>query len=591
MVSSSSSTPTTNTSTFDDVIVSSLSTPKSISAVIDIPSSVEDRHLSIVLSSPADSRESDSEKSQSSSACPSVSGSPDTRPTSPADGQWTPSAIKAQLCDKGSPDRFRCFAYEKAGRCENKINSFERKRIFSKAQKTLADGVKGVGIDADTYVNVIVRILFCTEHKASKPFKEYKAALERHWTGDGNGEEKATLLAIYEATALLRPERPQKQTQSSPQPSTLEIWDHDSQTPTPSRSTRHTSTNSLSFDDTTLVKPDVVAFSAENGTTAEELAEGLSIQDTLSRPDKSTFISRLQSVRAKSPSDLVNIASLKIKDDSEASNYTDGQVSLPKDDQNDTEYTFNTSPPMQTGKKPSKGISQDDINLSRTSRPALQGTTIQQHASTPNVKSDRRGKQAPVSKLVDSDIRNVIFEDVKPAGHVYILRAPEHFAKNPGKPVCVKIGSALDVEQRVRSIQQKCGLESLERVRDYGDLPHHLYKKVEQLAHAELANFRRTLHCGQCRTSKGEETDHREWFEVSEEVVLRVVQRWRLFVLQEPYDDNGRILTHWSTMLKPENMRCQTILERDDDHDERDRRWREWLEDGIARFQRGTCGA
>ncbi|OCL14454.1 hypothetical protein AOQ84DRAFT_371258 [Glonium stellatum] len=150
-------------------------------------------------------------------------------------------------------------------------------------------------------------------------------------------------------------------------------------------------------------------------------------------------------------------------------------------------------------------------------------------------------------EAVDAYIREEILESVIKKGHVYVLSAPQYF-KGKGKKL-VKIGKAVNVGDRISQIKSTCGISDLQRVFDDKDTPHHLYWKVERLVHAELENSREPLQCDLHRRQNGAPTEHGEWFHVPEQVALEVVQRWRDFVNEDPYDGNGVLKSHWSEML------------------------------------------
>jgi len=217
--------------------------------------------------------------------------------------------------------------------------------------------------------------------------------------------------------------------------------------------------------------------------------------------------------------------------------------------------------------------------------PTLFQTTIQPSVPPPESSTGPDKKFIPL--LVDNWIRTAIMKPVTKEGHVYILKAPKYFEENyPGEPPLVKIGISMDVKKRVFDLKTNCGLFDLERVEDSQDISHKWYYKVEELVHSELANFNRVLKCGKCRTGKGEGSAHREWFAVSETVALHAVQRWRNFILEEPYDDNGILTDHWSEMLRPANIPRQSAGEEYYDHELRNNRWNRWLEEGIKATRR-----
>jgi hypothetical protein len=275
-------------------------------------------------------------------------------------------------------------------------------------------------------------------------------------------------------------------------------------------------------------------------------------------------------------------------EDIETPKYITEQLSFSKDHYKDWDFKTAFNSPSSWPLVP-KGISKDDILLNQTSKSKIHDTSIHQQISTPDRKS-RHKTQEPDGKadgdqhergwLVDPELKRTILADVSEGAYVYVLQAPDYFIKNKETP-CVKIGISADVKTRITQLQKACGLKGLERVKDPMDRPHQLAKRIEQLCHTELSSFNRVLKCTNCKT--GKETEHKEWFAVPADVALKTVQRWRKFIQQDPYDKNGRIRTHWSEMLYPENTIKQPALERDDDHEERNERWTKWLENGIAK--------
>lgn len=120
----------------------------------------------------------------------------------------------------------------------------------------------------------------------------------------------------------------------------------------------------------------------------------------------------------------------------------------------------------------------------------------------------------------------------------------------------------------------KIQLQDLEIVEDCQSSRHRLPRKVETLVHHELQDFRKTFFCKGCKT------DHKEWFAVPEEVALQSVQRWRKFMKQKPYDENGLLKSEWSRLL-PEHMEINGENDDSDNHEYRNARWNRWLEEGI----------
>lgn len=185
------------------------------------------------------------------------------------------------------------------------------------------------------------------------------------------------------------------------------------------------------------------------------------------------------------------------------------------------------------------------------------------------------------NRNVDEDIKNILEEKVSRGGYVYVFAAPKYFAAR-GERSCVKIGSSHYVDGKLNFLETSCKISGIYRVQDREDMPHQLYERIERLAHAELANFKKTIACA--HGAEIASPEHREWFEVDEQVALRVVQRWRSFVKLNPYE-NGLLRSDWSNLLL-RNLEPQGRAERDDDHGERNRRWSEWIELGAAKIEK-----
>ena len=112
-------------------------------------------------------------------------------------------------------------------------------------------------------------------------------------------------------------------------------------------------------------------------------------------------------------------------------------------------------------------------------------------------------------------------------GWIYILRS----ATNPH---LLKIGSTSKTarERKIR-ITHCIGTEL--KVLDVENLfrtPNHF--RVEKLIHRELYNFEKKLNCKTCKKA------HKEWFEVSEEKAVEVVERWKRWMSTDPYS-NGQL--------------------------------------------------
>ncbi|PMD24458.1 hypothetical protein NA56DRAFT_656189 [Hyaloscypha hepaticicola] len=136
-------------------------------------------------------------------------------------------------------------------------------------------------------------------------------------------------------------------------------------------------------------------------------------------------------------------------------------------------------------------------------------------------------------------------------GYVYIFWSPAF----PGH---VKIGSTKQAPaQRITQWQTKCEFKCI-HVTDINDKSFKHYRIVEALVHAELWNRRRKMYCSKCKSGhrlaltkggKGQRTGsagHSEWFEISWEEALEVVNKWRNWViLEKPYGDDATLRSPW----------------------------------------------
>ena len=104
-----------------------------------------------------------------------------------------------------------------------------------------------------------------------------------------------------------------------------------------------------------------------------------------------------------------------------------------------------------------------------------------------------------------------------------------------------------DVDVRVTQQENKCKLV-YQRVYDKQDRRFAHYDMVEKLVHLELRDYRRGFRCSMCKTAHNQiPQEHAEWFEVSKETALAVVQRWRRWmVVNKPYNDRGQLTYYWA---------------------------------------------
>ncbi|KFY64243.1 hypothetical protein V496_03389 [Pseudogymnoascus sp. VKM F-4515 (FW-2607)] len=133
-------------------------------------------------------------------------------------------------------------------------------------------------------------------------------------------------------------------------------------------------------------------------------------------------------------------------------------------------------------------------------------------------------------------------------------------------PMCpnhVKIGMTSGTPHaRIKQWNGKCKLP-IERVEDLKHHPFLHFQLAERLIMAELYNYRRKYECHKCHKRhidpiKVEEKStknmvhHGEWYEISEELGLATVQKWRGWLAtSNPYTLDGILRPGWSSKLGP----------------------------------------
>jgi hypothetical protein len=123
-------------------------------------------------------------------------------------------------------------------------------------------------------------------------------------------------------------------------------------------------------------------------------------------------------------------------------------------------------------------------------------------------------------------------------GFVYLFWDKEYFGM-------VKIGYTKDLTQRLESWNRQCGREHVyhSSTECQVEIPHA--HRVEQLVHAELKDYRKRRQCEGCGVM------HKEWFGVGQSHVVKVLRKWREWILQEPYAQDKKS-GEW--VLKPEML-------------------------------------
>ncbi|KFZ12171.1 hypothetical protein V501_04352 [Pseudogymnoascus sp. VKM F-4519 (FW-2642)] len=213
-----------------------------------------------------------------------------------------------------------------------------------------------------------------------------------------------------------------------------------------------------------------------------------------------------------------------ITDEYQAS-MTSGQAPGPvaQEPNSDTEAAEVVQPPINATKRP-------DMDAAKRAG----GIEFKQH------------KEMKSPSEVKAEILGIILQGDKEdrPGFVYIYKVK-------GSDGHVKIGKSRQKHgKRLNQWKAQCKLKP-ERISDPNHKILQYYGMVEKLAQMELSDKRKTYQCDVCRkggrsSPKDEYAEHEEWFEVTEEHALEVVERWRGWLVQhQPYGLDGTLLGIW----------------------------------------------
>ncbi|KAH7136373.1 hypothetical protein EDB81DRAFT_802026 [Dactylonectria macrodidyma] len=194
-------------------------------------------------------------------------------------------------------------------------------------------------------------------------------------------------------------------------------------------------------------------------------------------------------------------------------------------------------------------------------------------AGTPSPARSRSGtpsKSRPItlSSQIDDNIVKCLKKPLKgknalKIGGNYVFRVV------PNENDCieiVKIGITQDTRTtRARGIQYKCQHAEVETAHDAEFQNLAGCAMIEKLSLKELFPFRYEFECN-CNVAHG------EYFDVTPDVALEVVQRWRRFCQEKPWDADEKLKPFWQKRLDTMTQcgRNETVY----DHEARAKRWK-----------------
>jgi hypothetical protein len=171
-------------------------------------------------------------------------------------------------------------------------------------------------------------------------------------------------------------------------------------------------------------------------------------------------------------------------------------------------------------------------------------------------------------RLIRRPITSKFWESQR-TGFIYVLTTRQEQGSGRGN-IVVKVGvtAGNDIKTRMKAIKQKCRHYDLEVVADEEQIAIPGYFRAEALVHQELSKSR--LQTARCPLDKAQQKEpdaelimgddvevideadkhrHKEWFNVPPDEAVKIVQRWRKFMLQRPYDIEGNLKGEFQSRL------------------------------------------
>ena len=138
----------------------------------------------------------------------------------------------------------------------------------------------------------------------------------------------------------------------------------------------------------------------------------------------------------------------------------------------------------------------------------------------------------------------------------------------PTVPGFVKIGMTKEPPQkRINNQSARCKLV-YQLIYDHQGKSFPHFAIVEKLIAKDLQNYRRKFTCSNCKRPHAEKgTEHGEWYEIDEEAALRVIEKWRQWIVKyAPYTPDQRLHAYWADAVSKGLMKPGGV------------KWPEWLD-------------
>ncbi|KAJ4313086.1 hypothetical protein N0V94_007120 [Neodidymelliopsis sp. IMI 364377] len=170
---------------------------------------------------------------------------------------------------------------------------------------------------------------------------------------------------------------------------------------------------------------------------------------------------------------------------------------------------------------------------------AVIGTVTPSYSPKFNPYKAERSDSSSIAEALQSQIVVPLSETDKKEGLVYIFWDQQNFGM-------IKVGRTNDLDKRLEQWSRQCKMtyhyHQSSRNGSLLKVPH--VQRIEKLIHIELVNYRKKRHCEGCGKT------HIEWFDIDEAKAVKVYQKWRDWIVKEPYaeDQTGK----WT--IRPEML-------------------------------------
>jgi hypothetical protein len=189
---------------------------------------------------------------------------------------------------------------------------------------------------------------------------------------------------------------------------------------------------------------------------------------------------------------------------------------------------------------PALSASRRSKNLvTRNATYAVNGNVTPSYSPKFNPYKAERSDSSSIAEALQAQIVVPLSETDKKEGLVYIFWDQQNFGM-------IKVGRTNDLDKRLEQWSRQCKMtyhyHQSSRNGSLLKVPH--VQRIEKLVHIELVNYRKKRRCEGCGKT------HIEWFDIDEAKAVKVYQKWRDWIVKEPYaeDQTGK----WT--IRPEML-------------------------------------